>query len=140
MMIYYFDLLKWFSKMIFQNDLPQWFAKLDNSQTRQYHVWDSYYKYKRNNFFWFAFSLPWDQRTLHGWIALNIFSFFAASFYLIIDYSFLAFFIGICEHHYAFFKSFGASVRQLDEHSGSNVIETKAKLVKLIHFHILARK
>lgn len=116
-------------------------AALIHKKIRNSLLWfDLQFDLKFNLQFDLYASLPWNQRTLIGWIALNIFSCFAALFYLIINYSFLAFFIGICEHHHAFFKSFKVSIGQLDEYFGSNVNKTKSKLVELIHFHILARE
>lgn len=90
--------------------------------------------------FLLSFSLPWNQRTLLGWIALNIFSAGAAPFYLIINYSFLAFFIGICEHHRVFSEFFGVLVNELNDENNMNATQSKEFLVELIYFNNMARK
>lgn len=85
------------------------------------------------------FRLPWNQRTLFGWIGLNLFSAAAAPFYLIINYAFLAFFIGICEQHRAFYLHFGTSVQKLDEMAQTDSPNIKLQLCKLIQFHNMTR-
>lgn len=85
-------------------------------------------------------SLPWNQRTLSGWIGLNIFSMFAAPLYLFINYAFLSFFIGICEHHQAFYKYFKASIQKLNATTEVDYVQRKCQLVNLIRFHKSTRE
>ncbi|XP_055309198.1 uncharacterized protein LOC129573051, partial [Sitodiplosis mosellana] len=90
-------------------------------------------------YFPYYFILPWNQRTLCGWIGLNLLSAGAASFYMIIDYSILSFFVGICEYHHVFPEFFGVLMNELDHRINSNANQFKDLFVKLIYFHNTAR-
>lgn len=80
--------------------------------------------------------LPWNQRTLIGWIGLNVLSCFAAGFYLFINYAFLAFFVGICENHLAFHTYFKESIEKLHLQPKSS---HKSQFIELIKFHSMTR-
>lgn len=92
-----------------------------------------------NLFICWIFRLPWDQRTLIGWIGLNLYSAAAAPFYLIINYAFLAFFIGVCEQQFAFYEFFRMSAKNLDGITQFECDNVRLKIRKLIQFHNLTR-
>lgn len=101
------------------------------------HNWElDYIRY--DLFYWNTLNrLPWDQKTLAGWIALNVYGVNNGLFYLFINGSILSFFIGICFHQEALFKYFKALVREMDEMVSGDELKIKTQIIKLFRVHKL---
>lgn len=86
--------------------------------------------------------LPWNQRTVFGWIGLMILSMLAPTQYLFVNGTFLLLFIAIYEQHCAFFRQFRVLGHMLSENirKKRKSKDIKMQLCELIEFHISVKK
>lgn len=79
------------------------------------------------------YSLPWDQRTLIGYVGEIIFVVFTSSNYMICNAPIILLFISICLHHQAFYKIFQHSLNKLDLPDKN--INNRKFICDLVRFH-----
>lgn len=87
--------------------------------------------------------MPWNQRTILGWIAEGIYSMIAVGFYLIIAPKFLALFVSVCEYHRAFYQMFELQINEVDRMAQTKPFryrEIKQLLSESVSFHISVKK
>lgn len=77
------------------------------------------------------FSVPWNQRTLLGYLAESAFIVSFAETYFISNGAVAVPFLAICWHHQAFYQMFREKLNQLNVESGND----KIVLCELIQFH-----
>lgn len=61
----------------------------------------------------FILRVPWDKKTLLGWLAMTICTMVSAGHYYVFSGLLLLFFVGICEHNVAFYKQFNDLIEDL---------------------------
>lgn len=83
-------------------------------------------------------SLPWDQTTLLGWTVETIISVLAGCAYLLINNTFMSFFVGICYYHRAFRAHIEELIEKIDYKNGQR--KAKSILTETIQFHYSARR
>lgn len=91
-------------------------------------------------FLWFDgidFRLPWNQRTLIGWVAEVIFSLLAVLSFFIPNFAFVTFYIAIGELYSAFLSLFCVKMDKISHTKGDS--QVKHLICELINFHILAK-
>lgn len=82
--------------------------------------------------------LPWDQRTIRGYIGETVFSVISSSLYLHTNVVFLTFFIAICEFNQAFSNYFDALIAQF--HSTNEFKGAKSLLCYIIRYHVSIKR
>lgn len=82
-------------------------------------------------------SLPWDQRTLLGYLGMDMFIVCCGESYYFTNGSLLMLFVSICLHHKIFFKTFRNAVQRLD--SPEEITDQKKFFCELIQFHNLTK-
>lgn len=85
-------------------------------------------------------SVPWNENQFFGWF-FNNFSILLASIpHFIIDGTFLAFFVTICEYHRAYHGFFCSMIQKCDELDRQNQKCLKLQLQNAIQFYISAKR
>lgn len=86
-------------------------------------------------------SVPWNLQTTSGWFAAFLIGVTSATIFILVNYTFLTFYIGFCLHHEAFYQQFKLMANQLNRliitnSTSQNIIHKKTLLRKMIQFHI----
>lgn len=82
--------------------------------------------------------LPWDQRSLSGWIYETVFSVISSSLYLHINVVFLTFFIAICEFNQSFSEYFDALLKEIPKMESRK--QLKKLLCDIIQYHVSIKR
>lgn len=96
--------------------------------------------------YWFhvhVHRLPWNQKTIAGWLVEVVYSIFAAASLSFINPAFLTFFISICEYHGAFSEMFQHQLNDIDQitrNNAYNITKVKQLLFKTVSMHVSAKK
>lgn len=88
-------------------------------------------------------SVPWNQETFEGWCLLVLYSMITGFCFLVVNYSFLTFFLSIGEFYFAFANFFHDAIEHMDEKFRENpndVTTVKLQLCELIQFHISVKE
>lgn len=87
-----------------------------------------------------VFSLPWNQKTVPGWIADCIFDSIVAIFYFIVNYGILVFFLAICEFHSGFLLYYSELLKSLEAAlTTKKENEIRVILCDAICFHVTVK-
>lgn len=92
----------------------------------------------------YRLSFPWLQNSFARWLVAYVFSVTLPVESLMINATFLTFYISICLHYRAFRKKFETIVAELKKESRSGSTagrsHVKQRLQKLIEFHIFMKE
>lgn len=93
-----------------------------------------------NCFFLLHSSLPWNQKTMWGYIAEILYVMLNCQTYMLATGILLIFFIESCYHHHAFYKMFSQMISTFNLSPHRNYNDDKQHLYDLVRFHVTIRE